>query len=299
MRQKIVTMILVWSGQEDASWRRTLRCVYDQTYPYLEIFVLGISNEQPPYLRELKEKEERAGRTVTWISAPKASGNESADSWAHQLEEHSHGDYVQWLLPDEVITPDKVQHMVSFLEMQDQDFGAAFPSGREEQAGKWRAGEFFQLAEPILANVPEYFRRRFLKNGHCPIGGLSAGVFRRHILSEAHWLEPCFLDGHPMIFVMWQELLRTMQASSKNKLVAVLRGSFGEVPQNITPDDFLWRQLQWANMMQAEREPSDARRTGWEFFCALGKEALQQEAVLKQSSLYPAYLQLLNLARTR
>jgi len=298
LRQKIVTMILVWSGQEEASWRRTLRCVCDQTYPYLEIFVLGTSNEQPPYLKELKEREERAGRTVTWIPAAEASRDASDGSWAQQLEERSHGDYVQWLLPDEVITPDKVQHMVAFLEMQDQNFGAAFASGREEQAGRWQAGEYFHLSEPILANVPENFRKHFLKTGHYPIGGLSAGLFRRHILSAVRWLEPCFLDGRPMLFVMWQELLRAMQSSAQRGFVAVLRGSFCEVPQDVTPDDFLWWQLQWANMLQAEREPSDTAQTGWKIFRALGGDIRQQEAVLKQSSLYPAYLQLLDLART-
>lgn len=101
-----------------------------------------------------------------------------------------------------------------------------------------------------------------------------------------------------MLFVMWQELLRAMQSSAQRGFVAVLRGSFCEVPQDVTPDDFLWWQLQWANMLQAEREPSDTAQTGWKIFRALGGDIRQQEAVLKQSSLYPAYLQLLDLART-
>ncbi|MCI6101082.1 MAG: glycosyltransferase family 2 protein [Selenomonas sp.] len=283
LRHKIVSVILVWTGQEDASWQHMLQDAWEQTYPYREIFVLCMAEGKP------EVAESSIADEITWIPAVE-------EGWSHILEDRVHGDYVQWILPGESMTPDKVQRMTSFLEMQDWEYSAAFASGSDGMDAAWQMEDAYPIQEPLQSESPADVLKHFLQNGRYPVGGLSAGIFRRRFLSSVHWLESCFIDGRPMVFVMWCELLRAIARSEGNSgLVGILRADFCK-GHPVTKDAFLWHQLQWASLLQTGQGTTQSIQTGWKNFLVQGERILQEEPSWKSSPFYPEYHRLLEQA---
>lgn len=289
-RQKRVSMILIWMGRDDAAWQKTLESACSQTYPYLDWFVLCMADGRPAGL-------DACNKQMTLVSA--AQGN-----WAQILEERVQGDYVQWLLPGETMRPNKVQRMVAFMETQDFYYGAAFAARREESGGTWKLGLSVPFEEPAKAYQTSILRKMFLQLGRYPIGGLCAGLFRRTTMASVAWFERGFLDGRPMVMVMWCEWMRAVgQAEGLPHIVGILRADFCDTGEEVTADAFCWHQLQWASVLQmAEESPEmiDAARDGWKMFVSHGGAVVQEkETALASSPFYPEYLRLLAQARER
>ena len=287
-RKKLVSMILVWNGKEDASWKRTLCSALAQTYPYREIIVLCMAEGRPPHLELVHE-------SLTLLLA-------TQPGWARDLEDCVHGDYVQWLLPGESMHADKVQKMVAFFEMQDYVYAAAFATGLPENDSAWQPGRYIPIDGPLVGKYPSTMETFFLQSGCHPVGGLCAGLFRRTGMSAAHWIEPYFLDGQPMVFVMWCGLMQALGTMPPEvNSVAILRDDDCDVPEHVTPDAFCWHHLQWASALQmAEESPetADAARAGWKAFVSRGGAAVREQGnILASSPLYSEYLRLLEKAR--
>ena len=281
-RKKRVSFILTWTGQDEAAWQKTLRSALSQTYPYRELCVLCFADGTPQGLDALDEDVARIPAT--------------APGWAEALERRVQGDYVQWLLEGESITPDKVQKMVAFFETQDVNYTVAFAAGLGKALRPWW---HVPLTEPAEAYHIRDIWQALLKQGRCPAGGWSAGLFHRTSMSAAGWLEDCFLDGRPMIFAMWYQVFRTMmQTTPGGGVVGILRTDFCDGPQALSADDFLWHQLQWATLLQASDCESDVLRAGWEAFIALGDQLKGQEK-WTSSAFYPEVVRLLEDARRR
>lgn len=281
-RKKRVSLILTWTGQDEAAWRKTLRSALSVTYPYRDFFVLCFADGMPQGL-------EQAGEKILRIPA-------TQPGWANELETCVQGDYVQWLLEGESITPDKVQKMVAFFETQDINYAVAFASGLGHAQSPWW---HIHLKEPAEAYHIRDVWQEFLKRGCCPAGGWSAGLFRRASMSSVRWLEGGFLDGRPMIFAMWYQVFQTMmQTTSGGGIAAILRTDFCNGRKALSADDFLWHQLQWATLLQTSDCESDVLRAGWEAFIALGDELKGQEK-WRSSVFYPEVVRLLEDARRR
>ena len=61
-----------------------------------------------------------------------------------------------------------------------------------------------------------------------------------------------------------------------------------DVPLQVTPQAFLWQQLQWASLLQDSADQELADR-GWQAFAALGVAVRPQAQLLASSPLAPEY----------
>ncbi len=279
-----VSIVLIVNDDEAASlcsWQAALA----QTYTLREFIVLQLTQAMPEALAQAIGEAQAAGEQVTCIDG-------STGTWAAALDAVVQGDYVQWLLPGNVIRPDKVERMVTFLELQDQPFVFATATGSEAQDSEWQPGVCFPADEPVLAYLAQDFWSLCLQNGHYPLGGVASGLFPRELLSISRWLEGCFLEGRALEFVMWRELCRNVaQTAQPLAGVGVLHDTFCEVPPQVTAEVFLWHQLQWATLLEQAQDEEDAAvlRQGWRTLAARGRAVSAQARVLAQSPLYPAY----------
>ena len=281
LRHKKVSIVCVWTGTDSEAWIKSWHSALAQTYPYREYIVLCLKDVPS----DVQQQIERAAESETIKIAASVDGH-----WAEELEKEADGDYVQLILPGEIIHPNKVQRMITFLETQDQHYSIAFGSGRKDQGGRLLSGGYYPVKEPVAAMDIQKLWEKMLCTGQHPIGGLSAGLFTPELLTACHWLEGCFIDGRPLVFVMWRELCHA--AENMQGIAGILRADFSDVDTRVAPDPFLWHQLQWALLLQDEKD-AGILQNGWQAYLAKCASVKGQHELLAQSPLYPEYQRIL------
>lgn len=280
-QHKKVSIICVWTGEDAAGWQRSWRSALKQLYPWREFIVLCLTPTLP---EDIAAQVQQAGQREQ-VSLVQAGEN----GWAEALAARVQGDFCQWLLPGEEIHPDKVQRMVACILMQETPIATLFAGGREELGTQWQPGLWLAPTDPLLAYHARDVWENLLMRGRYPIGGLSAGLYARELMVACHWLEPCFLGRSPMVFVMWRTILQALaKQECGSDIVGIMQADLCDVPLQVTPQAFLWQQLQWASLLQDSADQELADR-GWQAFAALGVAVRPQAQLLASSPLAPEY----------
>ena len=243
---KLVSILLL-TGNDFGLFRKSLMSAFDQTYPWKEILIGETEEKLSPELQEYLMSYQ--GKVPLRYIQPVKKGDFS--ELAMLLGKQAAGAYIQWILPGDVLLPDKIQQMAASLENDDElALLLADPLNVAEiPAASGRLG-YLQMAgkEQFLAYPGIYIREAILKHSMLPAGGLSGGLFRRRVMEDSHWLSDYYLNGIFWEFMMWYYLFNWS-----------LVGIFAEPALKRhwpaeTPARVLYRQMEWLSLLQMAQQ---------------------------------------------
>lgn len=269
-RHRIVTTVIPYNGDEEALCA-SLQTVYEQLYPYKEVFVL-------PFC----EPGNRAQQPVDAFNALPPSGDASvmqtdkmkvtllqpsAGNIFAQLSAQASGDYVQWLFPGDVLAPDKLMKMVASLELADYPFAMCFTNGEESYENWLPWGNLPADREFLMAERSELWKY-CLQQGKYPAGGLAGALICRKLMEPRNWLEGGFLDGRPLRLTLWRMLFKAMKEDGGLTQAAVIQKTYSDSPRdNIDITDWVWHQIEWYCLLEEDKaligDEAWKRSRGW------------------------------------
>lgn len=183
-------------------FEQTLRSALAQDYPQVEILVCDNSTDDrteqliQKYLSDprLHYQRNRAART-------------KADNF-RPFERLAKGKYLQWLMDDDILAPQKLTKMVQVLQMHPEVTLVASQRGFIDGEGKVIAHTSeFAIPEENGIFAGRELAKRMLLHANNPIGEPSAVLFRREDLQDHYWEAAC--RGYRTIsdVAMWVQLL--------------------------------------------------------------------------------------------
>lgn len=200
-----VSVLLVWDGHREpflASWQSVLA----QSYLPQEIFVLDLTGQGTEAVQE------EIG------AAPLPTKVLSGEVFT-QLEQLVRGEYVQWVLPGDVLLPDKLRDMTALLCAQQQTALAINVTEKRETG--WAPGylgiDADRLAYYFLGSK---LRRALLQRGETCRSNLTGMLFRRELMTETHFLRGAFMEGRLLPLTLWSISLQD------ERMAALVQRSF-------------------------------------------------------------------------
>lgn len=186
-------------------FRRTLRSAARQTYPHLEILVADNSTDERT-ARIMEDYAEDA--RVRYLRHPAARTKE--ENFA-PFEREAHGDYLQWLMHDDILCPDKIARMAQVLMTRPDVMLVTSERGTIDEAGRCvQSG--LEAHFPLDGSEEGTFAgadigRLMLRTCGNWIGEPSAVLFRRADLTHHYWHAES--RGYRVLsdVAMWLELL--------------------------------------------------------------------------------------------
>lgn len=186
-------------------FRRTLRSAARQTYPHLEILVADNSTDERT-ARIMEDYAEDA--RVRYLRHPAARTKK--ENFA-PFEREAHGDYLQWLMHDDILCPDKIARMAQVLmtrpdvTLVTSERGIIDEAGRCVQSGLEAHFPLDGSEEGTFAGTD--IGRLMLRTCGNWVGEPSAALFRRADLTHHYWHAES--RGYRVLsdVAMWLELL--------------------------------------------------------------------------------------------
>lgn len=187
-------------------FRRTLRSAARQTYPHLEILVADNSTDE----RTARVLEDYAGDArVRYLRHPDARTKE--ENFA-PFEQAARGDYLQWLMHDDILRPDKVARMAAVLTARPDITLVTSQRAVIDAQGRLTGGSGLEARFPFGDSAEgaisgEDTGRLMLTTCGNWVGEPSAALFRRTDLVHHYWHAES--RGYLTIsdVAMWLELL--------------------------------------------------------------------------------------------
>lgn len=233
-KQTLVSVLLLYDGDDNALMD-SLRGIEEQTYPHFELLLLNLQENPSHVLMQIAAQWGKKRRQpVRIISAPVFK----------DLGKNVHGDYVQWVLPGDVLNPGKILDMLmaadsdphhpivvsNAVAFQNSEFEPPFMRTTSPQRGVGIfEGEFYKY---------------IISKGWSALCGLSGAFIRREVMEQAGWLESCFMGSRPMELSIW---LSIWEARSQKDGQGVL--FIGEplvtVARRWTADDYIVYAMEW------------------------------------------------------
>lgn len=231
-RQKLVSIILVHFG-DTALWQRSLECIAAQTYPYLEIIVLDFTESKAQLLEDLAPLK-KAHRVV--FAAPL--------SLEMQLSKAVKGEYIQWLLPGDLLFAEKIMQMVTTLELDDE-LSFVIADAQEDPEDADKRDFFYPLRQArCVVGAGAWHGDFVLSKGRSPLGGLSGAIFRRFVMEACAWFASAFFRSR------FFPLAAFMLLFQKN---ANFRMGIFEIPllsrEATDIGEILWHPAEWAAIL--------------------------------------------------
>lgn len=218
-----VSVLLLWDGRRE-EFLASLDGIRRQSYRPGQLLVLDL---QGMGLSSIEAELEKSG--LPWGRVAKAE--------AATLKQTVRGDYVQWVLPGDVLAEDKLRDMTALLQANRQAWLAVSTNLRQESG--WAPG-CLGLDSGRLAH---YFfgrelLRAMLREGEFCRSNLTGILFRRSLLEECDFLQGAFLDGLLLPAAMWQLCL-----STDHQTALVQRDFVREEPRHWTADERILHEL--------------------------------------------------------
>ena len=237
-RQKLVSVLLFFDGNMSAL-QASLDSLLAQTYGCWELCVMDMSS--PGMSVPIKERIQQiaAGHSVIFAVGAAAA----------QFLAHAHGDYIQWLLPGDVLAAEKIADMVVFLEGHDR-FQWVF-SDVDVSSSSVAAGLFVPPYLSFSSRYPaEFFLdlegfQPLLRQGALLPGSISTCLFRRAHMENREWLQQDFIGARPLQLAMWLDVLQGTIA------LAWLNEPLVRLPQEKwTADRYILLQMEWLYLLK-------------------------------------------------
>ena len=244
-----VSVLLVWDGRREpflASWQSVLA----QSYLPQEIFVLDFTGQGT----EAVQAE---------IGAAPLPIKVLSGGVFTQLEQLAQGDFVQWVLPGDVLLPDKLRDMTALLCAQQQT--ALVINVTDKRETGWAPGylgiDADRLAYYFLGGK---LRRALLQQGETCRSNLTGMLFRRELMTETHFLRGAFLEGHLRSLTLW-----SISLQDERMAALVQRPFVREAEHEWTADERILLEMEYFYLLEqasaegslTEGEISAARET--------------------------------------
>ena len=234
---RLVSIVLPFLGDKTV-WQASLAGAIGQDYPHKEILVFDLTGRDMAYVEQSIAAYRNSCRIV--VSAG------TADNMAEWLSTKAAGDYVQWLLPGDVLLGEKLRKMVTVLATQ-ENLSLAFcnaPSERKDCTfAFWHD---FSEADLFLPGDCQELWLYLLRSGLMFSGGLGAVLLRRQVMEECDWLRACFAGCQPLLLSIWGSILRAGTAG-------FLGTSFLAAVRKLTASDIIWHELEWYYLLAEYR----------------------------------------------
>lgn len=219
----LVSVLLLWDGRRE-EFLASLDGIKHQSYKPRQLLVMDMQGRG---LDSMVAELEESG--IPWGSVMRAE--------AAKLGQAVKGDYVQWVLPGDVLTEDKLRDMTALLQANGQARLAV--STNLKQDSGWAPG-YLGLDRGRLAHY--FFGRELLRvmlrEGEFCRSNLTGILFRRSLLEECDFLQGAFLDGRLLPAAMWQLCL-----SANHQTALVQRDFVSEAPRHWTADARILHEL--------------------------------------------------------
>ena len=198
-----VTIILPYFGAAEP-FEQSLASILGEGYPFTELLVLPLVEDD--FAAQLPQflGSQEASMTIAI-----AEGSDIAARF-RDLAQTAAGDYIQWVLPGDLLLPGKFLRMVCALE---GDASMTFVTSRahHEAAEDSTAGELvLPLDAPFMLADGTQIADALRTSGQVLSGGLTAPLFRRRDMERWGWFSTCFSSGRPG----WQRLRDTILPGS-------------------------------------------------------------------------------------
>ena len=201
--RKNLVSIMIPTYNRPIMFEQALLSALSQDYKHIEIIVCDNSTNDET---EQLIKKYLADKRLTYIR------NREAKTKAENFmpfENLAHGEYLQWLMDDDMLHPAKLTKMVNVLKKNSE---VALVSSQRQVIDKdghivaWYPADF-PVKEEYSIYPSEFIAWKMLKNAANIIGEPSATLFRRKDLRHHYWQAEC--KGYRTIsdVVMWLELL--------------------------------------------------------------------------------------------
>ena len=217
----------------------TLKSALAEDYPHLEIIVCDNSTDErtaalvQPYL---------ADQRLTYVR--NAAAATKAENFA-PFADLAHGEYLQWLMDDDLLAPDKLSAMVACFDRHPELTLVTSRRGIIDISGRFIGQKATAIEVPGEYGLYEgaSVGRMMLMNWHNFIGEPSAVLFRRRDLANHYWLAEC--RGYLRIsdVAMWLELLEKGDAAIFARPLSYYRRHDGQ--EGRQPDVILESRMEW------------------------------------------------------
>jgi len=197
--------IMIPTYNRPGLFQETLKSVCAQHYMPMEILICDNStNDDTENLMKNFQADARVHYRRNYQAKTKAENFHPFESWAK-------GDYLQWLMDDDLLAPDKIDKMARALTEHPEVTLVTSRRGIIDGAGRTLPNKY----EGILSFSGEYaildgatVAKLLLSSTLNFIGEPSAVLFRRQDLKNHYWQAQC--RGYRVIsdIVMWLELLQ-------------------------------------------------------------------------------------------
>lgn len=195
---RIVSVLLVYDGNEEA-FLASLQSIRQQTYPFLEVVVLNMGEHLLGEALRLSLEDDSATQVLQ-------------GEVFTRLPSVAKGDYIQWLLPGDLLEKVKIEEMVVVLETHPHTtmaFCTGYSPSVASHASSFVPPHFALNADEQMEFViGADLRHNLLRYGLNIASGLSGALFRRNSMEEASWLSDCFIGSRPMLLTIWMKTLR-------------------------------------------------------------------------------------------
>ena len=237
-----VSVLLDYDGDDNALVA-SLRGIEAQMYQHFELLLLNFQQAPSQALMQAAAQWGKGHRQFVRILSAPVFG---------ELAKNVHGDYVQWVLPGDVLHPEKIFAMLMAAESDPQhpiviSNAAAFQNSEFEppfmRMTSSKRGVGFFGGE---------FYKYLVQKGWSALCGLSGAFIRREVMEQAGWLESCFMGSRPMELSIW---LSIWEARSQKDGQGVL--FIGEplvtVARRWTADDYIVYAMEWRYLIDRFR----------------------------------------------
>ncbi len=236
--RRLVSVLLVYDGNFDAL-QESLRSVMAQIYPYFEVLLLDYYGDGQERLKQLASQWNPQPNIIL-ISPP----------IVQRLNEEVEGEYVQWVLPGDVLAPTKLISMLDVMENH-QELSIVFSLGHSINAEdsfcppilSLPAGEKGQLIPPNALGKP------MLLQGALITSGLSGVLFRCEIMKQTKWLSDYFIGARIMELSFW------IQMNAKFSLL-LIEEPLVTAAHRWTADEYILHEMEWHYLMDSFRGQS-------------------------------------------
>jgi glycosyltransferase involved in cell wall biosynthesis len=178
--------VIVPARDEERTIERTVRALFAQTWPELEIIIVNDrSTDATGAILERLAKEDARLRVIAGVEPPPGW---LGKPWAlHEGSRHAHGELLLFVDADVIYAPDAITAAVARMEESDVALTSFFP--RLEMHGFWEHVAMPNLAMMAFTILPLWFgnRTRFRLLG---VGGGPGNLIRREDYDAAGGHEP-------------------------------------------------------------------------------------------------------------
>ena len=242
-KQPHVTSVVPYLG-EVTSFQKSLAAVCSEHYPRHEILVPILRGNLP-----LAIEQDIAKRDEVAIVRPDDSAGDVFDALAARAT----GDYVEWALPGEAPSPQKLRAMVTSLVLETGKFACYISDAQMScDAPGWPYHPIGATEEQnIMRCARKDLYRSLLFHGIVPTGGLSALLLRRAQLDACGWLRDGFSDGKANLLVMYRMLL-CGAGMEKSPFVGILHRCYHSGSPVPSIEERVRHQVVWRELLHVD-----------------------------------------------